>query len=784
MPGIILLYHLTVLILPLGVTLGTTSMPTMPSLGVTDAHHGKLDVPALHNLIPRNESSVELKDQDLWKQDDEGERSLPNLTSATGLHDAGRLEVVDPDISDQHSSDGNISHISWKGSICCTRSIEDSVTNIEMEILDNLTTATNVYSNISLVENEVYNGSSSGITSKSEGAIGTSCGDLILVPLAWRPIIRDRELLCVVNHHWLQFEPPSHVSHIVLASVYSVLMVIGFVGNGLVIYLFFSCRALRTPSNLFILNLALSDFLMVGVIFACVYNSFQKGPAIGKLGCDIYGFVSSITGTTSIMTLAAISFDRYLVISFPLDPFKKLSSRQVLGISIITWVYSGIFSAMPLMGIVGITYSPEGYLTTCSFDYLSEAMRNRVYIFCFFVAAWVVPLHIITFSYMSIVSTVAKQELQYKSYHGSFSNSFRHQSVKRKKNLEVQLAKVASGIIGMWVAAWTPYAVVALLGIFQQRAIITPLVSMIPALFAKTASCFDPYVYALSHPRFKVSRGIDNSDPSYVSLGPPLHRSDPPHTSLGPRLQRNTYSSNPVISESRHSRISLSSRRSKSLVSPAVADIYPRTTISAYNFRRASRILIRKEVLERGRNFADPRIRLQTSVLIEFPTGGIPKLPLAYSYSVGSGVDKLIRSPGYPATIWSLSQKSHDTALYPYTSSTLQGRTALQNSIISDDESREDIKIQNFSKKNKGNSENYLAMTLLPLPTASSAVRPEAPRCMGRSFSLPNMQLLRPHEEQRQIYQKCFSTTLSWKIIPSFRKNKSQSSLFQDDKPL
>ena len=70
--------------------------------------------------------------------------------------------------------------------------------------------------------------------------------------------------------------------------------------------------------------------------------------------------------------------------------------------------------------------------------------------------------------------------------------------------LQLKLTKVASGIIALWVLAWTPYAVVALLGIFRQRAVITPLVSMVPAFFCKTAACLDPCIYALSHPRFKV----------------------------------------------------------------------------------------------------------------------------------------------------------------------------------------------------------------------------------------------------------------------------------------
>jgi len=35
------------------------------------------------------------------------------------------------------------------------------------------------------------------------------------------------------------------------------------------------------------------------------------------------------------------------------------------------------------------------------------------------------------------------------------------------------------------------------------RALITPTVSMVPAICCKLVACFDPYVYAISHPRFR-----------------------------------------------------------------------------------------------------------------------------------------------------------------------------------------------------------------------------------------------------------------------------------------
>jgi hypothetical protein len=77
----------------------------------------------------------------------------------------------------------------------------------------------------------------------------------------------------------------------------------------------------------------------------------------------------------------------------------------------------------------------------------------------------------------------------------------RHDNKKQKT--EVKIAVLSSTIILIWLLAWTPYAIVALLGIFGYKKMITPLVSSIPALFCKTASCIDPFIYAINHPRFQ-----------------------------------------------------------------------------------------------------------------------------------------------------------------------------------------------------------------------------------------------------------------------------------------
>ena len=65
------------------------------------------------------------------------------------------------------------------------------------------------------------------------------------------------------------------------------------------------------------------------------------------------------------------------------------------------------------------------------------------------------------------------------------------------------IAKIVFGLVFFWVMAWTPYTVVSLLGISGYSSLLTPLSSMLPALFAKTAACVDPFIYSLNHPKIR-----------------------------------------------------------------------------------------------------------------------------------------------------------------------------------------------------------------------------------------------------------------------------------------
>lgn len=103
------------------------------------------------------------------------------------------------------------------------------------------------------------------------------------------------------------------------------------------------------------------------------------------------------------------------MISRPFQVDKKPTRVWAYIIVVSIWIYSTVFSSLPLFGIG--KYVPEGYLTSCSFDYLSTDWNTRVFILSFFVAAWVIPLSIIVSCYTAIVRYVSRASREFPGQH-------------------------------------------------------------------------------------------------------------------------------------------------------------------------------------------------------------------------------------------------------------------------------------------------------------------------------------------------------------------------------
>ncbi|KAK3893371.1 hypothetical protein Pcinc_002804 [Petrolisthes cinctipes] len=261
-------------------------------------------------------------------------------------------------------------------------------------------------------------------------------------------------------------------------------------------------RSLRSGTNLLVINLAFSDLCMVISQFPIlVCNCFSQAWVMGPFVCELYGFCGALFGTMSIINLAVIAYDRYRAI---LSPFggTQLSMRRAGLWLLLIWVYSGGWCALPFFG--WNQYVLEGLLTSCTFDYLSMDTWSRSYVVVLFLASYAVPLVVVCYAYFGIVSSVSRHDRNLKSHERAQGENVRYQNLQRR---ESQLNRVVFTSVLAFMIAWTPYAVVSLMGVLSFYSLLTPLTATLSALFAKVSTVYNPFIYAVSHHRYRQELG-------------------------------------------------------------------------------------------------------------------------------------------------------------------------------------------------------------------------------------------------------------------------------------
>ncbi|XP_068216440.1 rhodopsin-like [Palaemon carinicauda] len=305
-----------------------------------------------------------------------------------------------------------------------------------------------------------------------------------------------------VHEHWHQFSPPNPFWHPVLGTLYFIIGLVALGGNGLVMWIFAMTRTLRSGTNYLMINLALTDLLMMLSQFpVLIANCFNQTWTLGPLACEIYGFCGALFGTVSIINMALIAYDRYRAIVTPFAG-RRLSKGRALMWILGAWVYSAVWCSFPFLG--WNRYVLEGFMISCSFDYLSGDIWSRLYVFALFMAAYALPLGVIAWCYVLIVLSVNKHDEDIVNHERAQGEGIRYANLHKR---ETQLAKVVFTSVFFWVLAWTPYAVVSLLGLFSWHSLLTPLATMLPALFAKMSTVYNPFIYAVSHPRYRQEVG-------------------------------------------------------------------------------------------------------------------------------------------------------------------------------------------------------------------------------------------------------------------------------------
>uniref|UniRef100_A0A3B1JWA2 Neuropeptide FF receptor 1 n=2 Tax=Astyanax mexicanus TaxID=7994 RepID=A0A3B1JWA2_ASTMX len=248
-----------------------------------------------------------------------------------------------------------------------------------------------------------------------------------------------------------------HSSGMALGFILSYLLVLLLCvgGNGLVCVVVLRNRNMRSVTNLFILNLAISD-LLVGVV--CVpttlIDSLISGWPFSQTTCTLSNLVQGMSVSASVFTLVAIAVDRYTGIMYPFR--HRLRPMTALFAIFFIWLlaFAIIFPSATTLTVIQLedTYMIQDNqmypLFVCYEDWPKADMR-RIYTTVIFIHVYLAPLALISIMY-GCISAKLSGNLQ---HHGG-SEARRGRSRRRVKVIKM-LIMVAVLFMVSWLPLWT-----------------------------------------------------------------------------------------------------------------------------------------------------------------------------------------------------------------------------------------------------------------------------------------------------------------------------------------
>ncbi|XP_050303886.1 G-protein coupled receptor moody-like isoform X2 [Anthonomus grandis grandis] len=293
------------------------------------------------------------------------------------------------------------------------------------------------------------------------------------------------------------------------------IMVIGVLGNMLTLVALLRHSKIRTVAAAFIASLCLSDLLLCFLVLPFAASQFFQGTWIhGDVFCKMVPTLRYGTVGVSLLSIASISINRYILIAWP-HVYSKIYTKTtvILYISAI-WIFSFGLQVPTLFGVWGM-FGFDKKLGTCSIILDKNGRSSKT---ALFVLAFALPTVIIVICYSSIYWTV-RQSHKRLAQHSSDGGKF--------KKSEMKITKMVLVIFICFVVCYLPITIVK---IFDDNVRKPPL-HVLGYLLVYLASCVNPVVYVTMNKQYryayletlkcKYNSNLDSITPAPTASKPP-----------------------------------------------------------------------------------------------------------------------------------------------------------------------------------------------------------------------------------------------------------------------
>ncbi|KAK3090733.1 hypothetical protein FSP39_014152 [Pinctada imbricata] len=271
----------------------------------------------------------------------------------------------------------------------------------------------------------------------------------------------------------------------------------GFTGNGLVIYVILRYAKMKTVTNMYILNLAVSDFMFLIDLPLVSVTSWLKYWVFGEAMCKINFILYSITIFTSVFTLMTLSIDRYMAVCHPLTSQNYRQPIRALFVIMVIWTVSFLVMLPTILYSQTIPNHrfPGKRSCTIKWPENSPIQNDKAYTWYTFLLGFAIPISLITVFYTLVVIRLR-----------NVGPANRQRSAERKKSHK-KVTRMVLAVISVYVICWLPHWVFQINLTFRTSPMPPGMILLynIISSFSYANSMLNPILYAFLSENFRKS---------------------------------------------------------------------------------------------------------------------------------------------------------------------------------------------------------------------------------------------------------------------------------------
>lgn len=294
--------------------------------------------------------------------------------------------------------------------------------------------------------------------------------------------------------------------------------VLSIVGNAFVIYLFVKKTSLRSVKNCYILSLASAD-LLVGLVGVPSAVSVSVGLPTNFPACLFMTSVLMLLCTGSIMSLVAVTIDRFWSIVRPLTYPVTMTHNAARTVILVSWSVSAVVGLLPLFGWNrGAPPEPRCFFV--------EVMDPRYLVFVFFgtiVAPSVVMAiiyaviyrevrrqgHILSALFVSAnaeeTANAATRTTTAITTRRALSRPSHDRLTRRQLTVEAKTVKSVAIVVVVFLVSWLPLYIVNTVMYFRPEWIPPNGLMTVTILLSHYNSVWNPLLYAWKMKDFRLA---------------------------------------------------------------------------------------------------------------------------------------------------------------------------------------------------------------------------------------------------------------------------------------